>query len=40
MRTRLGFDGAPKMSFHLTLGRLVFAQTSTKGADPEGWLVL
>ncbi|AWM36798.1 hypothetical protein GobsT_53430 [Gemmata obscuriglobus] len=40
LRARLGFDGAPKMSFHLTLGRLVFSQASTKAADPEGRLVL
>lgn len=40
LRVRLGFDGAPKMSFHLTLGRLAFPCESTKADDPIGWLVL
>ena len=40
IRARLGFDTPEKVSFHLTLGRLVFPQDSTKTADPHGELIL
>lgn len=40
LRARLGFQTPEKVTFHLTLGRLVFPKDSRKTADPEGELVL
>lgn len=40
IRSRLGFDTPGKVTFHLTLGRLVIPRAGTKCDDPAGELVL
>ncbi|MBY0461122.1 MAG: hypothetical protein K2V38_27690 [Gemmataceae bacterium] len=39
LRARLGFGGPPKMSFHLTLGRMVFPKAGAPPSEP-GELIL
>lgn len=40
LRAKLGFQTPEKVTFHLTLGRLMFPVESTKTDDPDGALVL
>jgi hypothetical protein len=40
IRAKLGLDATPKMSYHLTLGRLVFPRASVQADDAGGMLEL